>query len=464
MLFNSFVFLVFVSAFFIGWPWARKTHNRRWIYITVCSFFFYGWWDWRFLFLLVFTGLIDYLAGMGIYRFPKRGRMLLLASIGTNVIVLAIFKYSRFASENINALLSHLGMEHRLPHIALALPVGISFYTFQSMSYTIDMYRKELQPARNVLHFFAAISLFPHLVAGPIMRAQYLLPQLLQDRPTSREERWLGLKLIASGYFKKVVIADNLAASVNDAFGGQLGNLSGAGWWIIITMFAFQIYCDFSGYSDIARGLAKWMGYEFSMNFDLPYSAHSLREFWSRWHMSLTTWFRDYVYIPLGGSKNGMVRSHLNMWITMLLSGFWHGAGWTFVCWGAIHAFFLSIERLSRWPDRIVTLPFGRCIRWMIVLIQVWIAWVFFRAQSFEQAREVLLAMILGHSGSLGISFTAISFLCLGILHEIIVWASRVRRNVIRSNVPVEIGTIILTLISCVFLRGPGNSFIYFQF
>ena len=390
MLFNSLIFIVFAIVFFLIWPLANKNSNLRWIYLTVASFIFYGWWDWRFLFLLIASGLLDFIAALYIQKYHRWKFLFLLVSISGNIGSLLIFKYSGFVAGNIDKIISLLGFNFSLtpqiPHFFLLLPVGISFYTFQSMSYTIDIYYGKINATKNPFHFFAYLSLFPQLVAGPIVRAADLLPQLEQPGKPDANMRWEGLKLIVHGYFKKVVIADNLADFVAGAFGSASTDPSALYWWLIISMFAFQIYCDFSGYSDIARGLANWMGYNFQLNFNHPYAATSIRDFWSRWHISLSTWFRDYLYLPLGGSKKGKLRAHFNMWVTMVVSGFWHGAAWNFVIWGALNALYLSIERLTGWPEYLKKFRFGKYIATALVIVQVWIAWVFFRAESLEKA------------------------------------------------------------------------------
>ena len=466
MLFNSRVFVIFAVAFFAFWPLARRSMNGRWLYIVVCSFIFYGWWDWRYVPLLVATGLVDFLAGLAMTWRPHRKLLILLVSLGANLGTLAVFKYSAFAATNLNVLANSLGAAWKIPVVTLILPVGISFYTFQSLSYTIDIYRGHLKATRNPLHFFAAISLFPHLVAGPIMRASSLLPQLEEDVKPTSAQLWGGLHLIAHGFFKKMVIADNLAPVVNEAFAGQFVAHSFLDWWAIVAMFAFQIYCDFSGYSDIARGLAKWMGYEFMLNFDHPYLATSLREFWTRWHISLSTWFRDYVYVPLGGSRKGELRGHINMWITMLLSGLWHGAAWTFVVWGAIHAFFLSLERITTWPEKLRAIPFGRVLALVIVMAQVAIAWVFFRATNMDQATEIVGRMLRPDHLSLTVSRAGLFFLALAIGREIYCWhrPKIVARLRLPSFVAGDIAWYAAVLTAAVYLRGTGSAFIYFQF
>ena len=501
VLFNSAEFLLFFAAFMAFWPLLRKRNNTRWAYLIAASFFFYGWWDWRFLFLLVGNGLIDFLAGLAMMRWPRKKRLLLVVSLSANLGALAVFKYLDFAVGNANAVLSWLGSSRAVPLPMLTLPVGLSFYTFQSMSYTIDVYRGSLTPTRNPLHFFASLALFPHLVAGPIIRAADLLPQLCVVRRTSEAQRWEGLRLIVFGYFKKVVIADNLAPVVNAAF--STGSLvpSGSYWWVIATLFAFQIYCDFSGYSDIARGLARWMGYQFPLNFDHPYISASFREFWTRWHISLSSWFRDYVYIPLGGSRGsvekgdrhlagaaaqrregGLARSqspfstdgwaaHRNMWIAMLVSGLWHGAAWTFVIWGALHALFLSIERVTQWPKRLSQVQGGRVVATLITLTGVLVAWVFFRAQSLGQAVGIVGLMFDPRTfdlASIRANLHWRELLLLGLMAARHIqchpgWGRVQWPQLNRPRIwqPVAVAVFVW---ACVFLRGPGSAFIYFQF
>ena len=473
MQFNSLVFIIFGILFFCGWPFLKRRNNLRWIYLACASFLFYGWWDWRFLFLILFSGFIDYFAGLAMERFPKHKKTWLVLSLFGNIGSLGIFKYFNFAVWNINSVLSVLGIEAQVPVTSLILPVGISFYTFQSMSYTIDIYRGQLKPTRNVFHFFAYLALFPQLVAGPIVRAKDLLPQLKEAKPVTEQQRWEGLNLIVFGFFKKVVVADTLAATVNQAFGAAVPAASGAYWWLVAIMFGFQIYCDFSGYSDIARGLGKWMGYEFPVNFRNPYIAASFQDFWSRWHISLSTWFRDYVYIPLGGSRTGRLRSHLNMWVTMLISGLWHGANWTFIGWAAMHSLFLSTERATSWPKRISNLPGGRHIATLLIFLLTTVAWVFFRSESFSQASDILAIMFnfsMFNSALISemVDNNAINVLFLIIGSQLFFyfgmdkadWAVSTSRFKLAFDQVFVAAVILIT----VFLRAPGNTFIYFQF
>lgn len=470
ILFNSVVFLLFAAAFFSLWPWMRRTNNGRWVYLTVTSFVFYGWWDWRFLFLLAGCGLLNFLAVLGMAAMPRTRRLMLVISLLGSIGTLVAFKYSGFLAANADALAGWLGLGTNLggslPPLMAVLPVGISFYTFQAMSYAIDAYRGDVRPTRNVFHFFAYLSMFPQLVAGPIVRAADLLPQLETVPRATAEDRWQGLRLIVHGYFKKVVIADNLAHAVTISFEANEPASGTLYWWLAVSMFAFQIYCDFSGYSDIARGLAKWMGYEFRVNFDHPYVSTSLREFWSRWHISLSTLWRDYVYIPLGGSRRGAVRGHLNMWVAMVLSGFWHGASWSFVLWGALHSLYLSVERITRWPARLLRIPGGRLMATAVVLVLVWVAWVFFRADTLERAMFVLANMFSLRPSAELPETGALLFLGLAALREFYV---AVRGDLRydgtqpwrRTLDPVVLS---LMLAACVYLRGPGAEFIYFQF
>lgn len=473
MAFHYPIFIAFATLFFAFWPLVRSTKNGRWAYITVASFFFYGWWDWRYLFLLIGSGLLDFGAGLGMQAYPRYKRFFLLSSLFGNLGSLIAFKYSKFFLANIASFLAFLPFEThfvpKVPEFMQILPVGISFYTFQSLSYTIDIYRGQLQPTRNLLHFFAFLSMFPQLVAGPIVRATDLLPQLETYNIPKEEQYWAGLKLLIHGYFKKIVIADNLAPQIKLAFSAATISDATFFWWLITAAFAFQIYCDFSGYSDIARGLAKWMGYEFPVNFDHPYTATSFREFWTRWHISLSTWFRDYVYIPLGGNQLGKWRSEINMWLTMILSGFWHGASWNFIVWGMLHALFLTFERFTQWTARLKKLPGGRGIALFLVVLQVWLAWLFFRATNVDQAILIIKTLFSFQGGGIDFEtygYSWLIFLFLGIIHEIFIfWRFEPRLYLPKPwQNTIEISFEALIIVACIYLRGSGSEFIYFQF
>lgn len=470
MLFNSLTFVIFCFLFFAFWGLFKKSANHRWVYITICSFIFYGWWDWRFLFLIIFSGLIDYFAGLYMIRFHNQRKIILWLSMATNIGSLAIFKYAHFLSDNIAKLGLFLGLNWQLiePGFSIILPVGISFYTFQSMSYTIDIYRGELKPTRNIFHFFAYLSLFPQLVAGPIVRAKDLLPQMEKWHFVSEKEKWNGFKLIVFGFFKKMVIADNLAPFVSESFSNTNSTSSSLYWWLAVLSFSIQIYGDFSGYSDIARGLAKWMGYNFRLNFNHPYSATSIKDFWNRWHISLSTWFRDYLYIPLGGSKKGLAMGLLFMWITMLVSGLWHGAGWGFIVWGALHAFYLSVERLTGLFNPAYSRGMFRILFWIIVQIQVCISWVFFRADDFSEAIKVIGHMISFDVSNLpSIESKVLIILLVMFFYELLIVIKNgplVWKKFVKQQRRSEIIVMAILIVLIFYFKGEGSEFIYFQF
>jgi alginate O-acetyltransferase complex protein AlgI len=471
MSFTSASFLVFLTLFAIVWPWSRHDRQTRWLTLTAFSFFFYGYWDWRFLFLLIGTGLIDFWAALALMRPGARKKLLLTLSLGANLGVLGFFKYAGFFAQQTHGLAGWPSAGAVDWARTIILPVGISFYTFQSMSYTIDVYRGQLKPTRSLPHFCAYLSLFPQLVAGPIIRAADLLPQLEHPGDFTAANRWRGLERIALGFFKKLVIADNAAPFVNEVFGTiDPTGTGGAIWWLAALFFALQIYCDFSGYSDIAIGLASWMGYSFPENFTRPYSALGFREFWARWHISLSTWFRDYVYIPLGGNRGGRFHQHLVLWVTLLASGLWHGANWTFLTWGAAHAALLSLERLTAWPKQIVRLPAGRKLGFALTFLLVLLTWILFRAETLTQALSVLRQMLthpvgglsaaLGHLHA-GHLLALASFLGLALvptLHARPAWTVRLGRPLVRF------AAVVCAILAAIFLRGTGHEFIYFKF
>jgi alginate O-acetyltransferase complex protein AlgI len=467
MSFTSGAFLVLMGLFMAGWGFVRPHRNLRWIAITGASFVFYGWWDWRFLPLLVGTGLVDYFAALAIERWPSWRRPLLWASVASNIGVLAFFKYLRFL---VAQLVAAADVPAAVCDMAdgIVLPVGISFYTFQSLSYTIDVYRGHIRAVRDPFHFFAFLSMFPQLVAGPIVRAVDLLPQLETPGNFNRANRMHGLRLAAWGYLKKAVVADSIAPLVNEAFGASPE--LGLGWWVVAGAFALQIFCDFSGYSDIACGIAYWMGYRFPENFRRPYAAIGPRDFWSRWHITLSTWFRDYVYVPLGGSRLGASRTAANQTFTMLVSGLWHGANWTFVAWGAYHAALLQAERVLTGGRTTEFRGWKRWIAWATTLAAVVAGWALFRAESIRQALQVYLQMlglsgpgVLPRSVAVPSVLIAASVMSLACVHHA-VSKRRPRLAVSCWPLPLQGVAVVAALAASVFLRGPGSDFIYFQF
>jgi D-alanyl-lipoteichoic acid acyltransferase DltB (MBOAT superfamily) len=388
MSFTSWQFVPFILVVLgLYYVLPHRWQNRM---LLVASFVFYGAWDWRFLLLLVFTAGIDYFAALRITAAedPKSRKRYLLLSIVSNLGVLGFFKYYNFFVGSAADLLSLIGIQASPLLLHIVLPVGISFYTFQSMSYTIDVYRRELPPIRRLTDMLLYVSYFPQLVAGPIERASTLMPQLLNERVVRRHQVAEGIWLVLWGFFKKLVIADNLATVVTQVFGAT-GAVSGTEVILAVYAFSFQIYCDFSGYTDIARGLAKLMGVELMLNFNLPYLARNPSDFWRRWHISLSTWLRDYLYIPLGGNRGGKWRTYRNLGLTMLLGGLWHGAAWNFVLWGGYHGALLAGHRwLTRetslagawWKTRV-----GSFVSILIMFHLTCLGWLFFRASSIGQ-------------------------------------------------------------------------------
>jgi D-alanyl-lipoteichoic acid acyltransferase DltB (MBOAT superfamily) len=413
MLFNSGVFLQFFVAFLLLYGLARNSLALRNVLIVAASYLFYGWWApehrqplsanfllatlWhgRFLALLVATSLLDFFIARGLdgLSTQRSRRWLLTASIAANLGVLGFFKYHDFFATAFAELLTALGLPTRARTLGWVLPVGISFYTFQSMSYTIDVYRRELAATRSLTHFLAYVSFFPQLVAGPIERARRLLPQFAQTRVITRSMLEEGVWLLLWGMFKKVVLADNFAPLAEMVFHG---NHFSAPTVILGTLaFGLQIYCDFSGYSDIARGAARVLGFDIMWNFSLPYAATNLREFWRRWHISLSTWLRDYLYIPLGGNRLGVARTYVNLIVTMLLGGLWHGAAWHFVLWGLWHGLGLALQRSEIFRRRFLFLNSrsGQALSWLTTMLFVFYGWLLFRAGSLAQIVEMTRAL-----------------------------------------------------------------------
>jgi len=372
MLFNSFTFLIFLVVVLLVVAWARRRgHGVENCVLVAASCLFYGWWDWRFLGLLFFTSGVDFLAARQIEdsQTQRRKRLFLACSIGTNLAVLGFFKYCNFFAANLAHVLSFVGLGSAgMPDrvLNIILPVGVSFYTFQAMSYTIDVYRGRIAACRQVREFLTYITFFPQLVAGPIERAGELLPQYRRERRVTAVDVAEGFYLVLWGYAKKTVAADNLGLKVDHIL--SQGTLTTADVLVAALGFTFQVYADFSGYTDIARGVARWLGIRLSVNFDHPFFAASPREFWQRWHISLSTWLREYLYISLGGNRLGEARTYGNLMITMLLGGLWHGAAWNYVLWGGYQGGLLVAHRwYSRGPRGVIKGALeGRAPRWML--------------------------------------------------------------------------------------------------
>ena len=400
MLFNSFDFLLFLPIVFLLYWFVFKTRKIQNLFLVAASYVFYGWWDWRFLFLIAITSICSYASGILLERYEGRRKwqwMVSFANITLNLLILGVFKYYNFFMESLEGLFRSIGYQIDWVTLDVILPVGISFYTFQALSYTIDVYKKKLPATHDIVEFFAYICFFPQLVAGPIERATNLLPQFQHSRTFNYDRAVDGGKQILWGFVKKILIADRCAIIV-DFYWNQYQDLPGLTLFILGVLFTFQIYCDFSGYSDIAIGCAKLFGIQLTKNFDNPYFSRSIPEFWRRWHISLMTWFRDYIYIPLGGSRCSKWKVIRNVFIVWGVSGLWHGADWTFVCWGLFHATLLSfyiILGINSKYKHIVAfghyLPNIREAMQMIVtFFLVVIGWIIFRSDSMSQAAGFL--------------------------------------------------------------------------
>lgn len=402
MLFNSFEFLVFLPLVFIAYWVLFKERNIQNLFVLFISYIFYGWWDWRFLLLIAFTSFLSFYSGILISNlWGRRRKFVLVSNVLVNLIILGVFKYYNFFVDNLQELFLKFGVELDWVVLEILLPVGISFYTFQALSYSIDIYRKQLEPTKDIVAFFAYVAFFPQLVAGPIERATHLLPQFYKKRKFDYATTVDGLRLMLYGFFKKIVIADNAAVCVNAIF-DKYDTMPASSLWLAAILFSFQIYGDFSGYSDIAIGTSKLFGFQLSKNFNYPYFSRNIAEFWRKWHISLTTWFRDYVYIPLGGSRVGKAKAIRNTFVIFLVSGFWHGANWTFIVWGFVHAL-LFIPLLLNKKNRKYTDQIGsggglpslyELYKMSITFLIVMFLWVIFRSDSIYDSYKYLINML----------------------------------------------------------------------
>ncbi len=485
MLFNSLVFFQFFAVFYaVYWLTNRRLRLRN-AFLLLASYFFYGCWDWRFLSLIVFSTIVDFVCGAQIHASDdqRRRRLFMTVSVVTNLGLLGTFKYFDFFVSSFADLFGIFGIQWDHPTLHIILPVGISFYTFQTLTYTIDIYRRELEPSRSFLNFAAFVAFFPQLVAGPIERASALLPQIARRASFSYLQSRDGLFLLLWGLFKKVMIADRLSTYVDIVYANPdtFGSMQAA---LATLFFAIQIYCDFSGYSDMARGLAKLLGIDLMINFSTPYLAVSLKDFWRRWHISLSTWFRDYLYIPLGGSRSGLQRHRINLLATFVVSGFWHGAAYNFIVWGFLHGAMQMVDPFSR--ARTAGRPFARALQnaigWATIFLFVNLTWVFFRASSFGDAVTVLrkLGQLphavagLGASGPgrdiiVGMSGTDffVSLYLVGLLAAVDIAIKDKQIDRFAAALPTPARWVLAWFIGAQFLLfGTSNAgpFIYFQF
>ncbi|MDG1110390.1 MAG: MBOAT family O-acyltransferase [Polaribacter sp.] len=482
MLFNSIDFAVFLPiVFLLYWLLANKSLKLQNALIVLASYLFYGWWDWRFLFLILFSTLVDYTIGRKLKseKNQTKRKILLWTSIFVNLGFLGFFKYANFFLDNFTAAFSFFGSEIATHSLDIILPVGISFYTFQTLSYTIDVYKQKLEPTNDFIVFSAFVSFFPQLVAGPIERATNLLPQFYKKRTFELSKAVDGMRQILWGLFKKIVIADSCAELANQIFNNS-AEMNGSTLVLGALFFTFQIYGDFSGYSDIAIGTSRLFGFNLMQNFKFPYFSRDIAEFWRRWHMSLSTWFRDYLYIPLGGSRGGTWMKVRNTFLIFIVSGFWHGANWTFIAWGTLHAIYflpLLLTNKNRNNLEIVAqgnyLPTARELLQMLSTFTLTVfAWIIFRANdithAFHYISEIFSASIL-ETPKLSDSKDAIITMLLVFIFIFIEWLGRESQFALEHlglkwKRPLRHALYYTIIIALFWCNGKEQQFIYFQF
>jgi len=472
MLFNSIAFLIFFAVVIVVYPLLKLRQQN--IFLLLASYFFYAYWDWRFLSLILLSTFVDFSIGKRLAATQSRKirKRLLLLSLVTNLSILGFFKYFNFFSESVITLLNRIGFEADDVTLNIILPIGISFYTFQTLSYTIDIYYRKLEPSKSLLEFALFVAFFPQLVAGPIERAARFLPQISTRRVISKTKVLSGLNLVLLGFFKKIAIADTLAPVVDAAFGSP-ETASSATLWFGCYAFALQIYGDFSGYTDIARGVSRILGFELMENFQAPYLSRSITEFWRRWHISLSSWLRDYLYIPLGGNRLGSARTYFNLFAVMALGGLWHGASWNFVIWGTAHGTFLAIHRFlgghrpksnGKTTPRLYELI---CIAFTFHLVLF--TWIPFRASDLDTSVAYFLGM-WKFTGVFEVSYSCLFAFLLVLFLDAVQTKTRSHTWLTENEVPLVVRIIVTQILivgsvsAAIALRVVEAPFIYFQF
>lgn len=482
MLFHSLTFIVFFTA--VCFAYFLMPRRRQWLILLVSSYFFYACWDIAYLLILATSTGIVYGAALLMRRYQAHDKPILFLAVLANLLLLLVFKYTGFINANIQALLRYAASTFTTPDLKLLMPIGISFYIFKSVSYIIDVYRKEIEPERHIGIFALYVSFFPQILAGPIERSSTLLPQFKREHGYDYRRIADGLALMAWGFFKKLVIADRLAMYVNKAYADPAG-AGGMPLLLAAYFFTIQIYCDFSGYSDIAIGSAQILGYEGMDNFKRPYFSKSMQEFWGRWHISLSTWFRDYLYIPMGGNRVSAARRYFNIMTVFLLSGLWHGANWTFVAWGGIHGVFLVAGYVTKTArlklkQKISGIPgIGKVIggaagsAWSIIIAfnLAAFAWIFFKADSLAQSAAILRNMAAGKTGNILMGFTQREFFLMVIsivmlsLFDVIQELRQSRHPFVQKRGFTRWALYYLVILSIVFFGiFEQSKFIYFNF
>ncbi len=476
MLFNSFIFFIFlgiVLPLFYLLP-----HKWKKILLLLSSYFFYGYWDWRFTGLLALSTIVDFIIGKILFltEDQRKRKLLLATSMIVNLGILGFFKYFGFFVDSFEAIASNVGLHLDYLHLNIILPVGISFYTFQTMSYTIDIYRKRLKPTNSFIDFAVFVAFFPQLVAGPIERAANLLPQIHKLPKPSKEQIQQGVVLIVIGLFTKVMIGDTTGRFVDQIFGNpklyKSSELLAA-----LVMFSIQIYADFSGYSSIARGVAKLLGIELMKNFEQPYLSSNITEFWRRWHISLSSWLKDYLYISLGGNRKGKRRTFINLMLTMLLGGLWHGASWNFVIWGGLHGVYLAIHKLILGKKKPKTYFSYNGFSSLLVFVSkvfatyllVLFTWLFFRAKDFETIKIFTAKMIKWESSAFTMRFIQITsvFLIVALLLDFLMYYTKKHTYILNiKSQPIQLGILsAIFFVTLIYMfQSDPLPFVYFQF
>ncbi len=482
MLFNSFEFIIFLPIVFLLYWFVFKGRQTQNLFIVVASYVFYGWWAWRFLVLIFITSLLSFLSGLLIEKYRDKAKWICGTNIAINIGILCYYKYVNFFADNLETLITQFGYQLDWVTLDIILPVGISFYTFQALSYTIDVYRRDTKATNDFIAFTSFISFFPQLVAGPIERSTNLLPQFLKPRRFDYTDAEIGMRQILWGFFKKLIIADNCAQLANSIF-DNYQDCNASLLLLGALFFTFQIYGDFSGYSDIAIGTARLFGINLMKNFNLPYFSRDIAEFWRRWHISLNKWFIDYVYIPLGGSRGTKAMVIRNILIVFFLSGLWHGANWTFVVWGLYNGIIIAIltllnlnhKRSAIISENSVTPPLREIGQILLTFVLVVIGWIIFRAEDMTQAIGYIANLCdssiisLPNFRDIGLSFIQITFtLFFIVLLQFIDWLQRKQEFGLEiSNVkyrPVRWSIYIAFLLIFSVFAGGQEEFIYFQF
>ena len=473
MLFNSFEFLIFLPVVFtVYWALVKSQHARN-TFIVLASYVFYGWWEWRFLALIIFSTACSFASGLLMSHYTQHRKAVAGGVVIINLIILCLFKYFNFFMQEFSALMGTIGISIDSVTLNVILPVGISFYTFQALSYTIDVYRGRIAPTHDVTAFFAYISFFPQLVAGPIERASDLLPQFMHEQHFNAATTTDGLRQMLWGFFKKMVVADNCAIAVNHIW-ANYDNVGSSTLLVGAVLFSFQIYGDFSGYSDIAIGCAKLLGIRLSQNFKYPYFSKNIQDFWRRWHISLMRWFTDYIYIPLGGSRGSRLHHLRNIFIVFAISGLWHGANWTFIAWGIYHAallclFLFSVDKFKHFENQ-----FFKTISTLLTFTLVTLGWIIFRAPTLPDATGFLLNLCsMKYTRAIELNNINMPIIILAItLMLTMEWHGRHRehamqfnsRSILARHSSLRYSVYFAIAMSICTLSGTQSQFIYFQF